>query len=253
MIDSHAHIYLENFDQDREEMMQRARSSAVSRIYMPNIDSTSIDRMLRIEEEYKDFCIPMMGLHPCSVNKDFETELAIVEQWLVKRKWSAIGEIGLDLYWDKSTLDVQKEALKIQISWAKEYNLPIVIHCRDAFSELFEVLEEEGTENLTGVFHCFTGGEQELNRVNSFDFYIGIGGVFTFKNQNLTDIANKMKLNRILLETDSPYLAPVPKRGKRNEPSYLDFIISRLSEVLGKDIKEIDDITTKNCSEFFNY
>lgn len=253
MIDSHAHIYLEQFDQDRGEMIERAKSVGISKIFMPNIDSGSIDRMLKTEDEFPEFCIPMMGLHPCSINKDFEKELKIVEDNLSKRKWSAIGEIGIDLYWDKSTLDIQIEALKIQIEWAKKYKLPIVIHCREAFKEIFETLDQIGTENLSGVFHCFTGGERELNRVKEFDFYIGIGGVLTYKNQSLTDIAEKMNHKRILLETDSPYLAPVPKRGKRNEPSYMQFINEKFSEVLNISSKDLDDITTENSLEFFQH
>ena len=178
MIDSHAHIYLEQFDEDQNEMIERAQRVGVSKIYMPNIDSTSIDRMLKTEDKYQAYCIPMMGLHPCSVKSNFEEELKIVENHLSNRKWSAIGEIGLDLFWDKSTLEIQIEALKIQIEWAKQYNLPIVLHCRDAFEELFNVLHEIGIDNLKGVFHCFTGDEKELNTINDLDFYIGIGGVF---------------------------------------------------------------------------
>ncbi len=252
MIDSHAHIYLEQFDDDKNEMIDRAQKMGVSKIYMPNIDSTSIERMLKTEETYKDYCLPMMGLHPCSVKSNFEEELKIVENHLSKRKWSAIGEIGLDLYWDKSTLEIQVEALKIQIEWAKQYKLPIVLHCRDAFDELFDTLHAVGTKNLKGVFHCFTGGEKELQAINDLDFYIGIGGVFTYKKQNLTHIIHLAKKNRILLETDSPYLAPVPKRGKRNEPSYLEFIKLRLAEVLQMEPEELDVLSSKNCLEFFN-
>ncbi|QNL22728.1 TatD family hydrolase [Hyphobacterium sp. CCMP332] len=253
MIDSHAHIYLDQFDEDQNEMIERAQKVGVSKIYMPNIDSSSIDRMLKTEDKYKAYCIPMMGLHPCSVKSNFEEELKIVENHLSNRKWSAIGEIGLDLFWDKSTLEIQIEALKIQIEWARQYNLPIVLHCRDAFDELFNVLHEVGTDNLKGVFHCFTGDEKELNTINELDFYIGIGGVFTYKKQNLTNIIHKAKRNRILLETDSPYLAPVPKRGKRNEPSYLEFIKMRLAEVLKMESNELEDLSSNNCIDFFNY
>jgi TatD DNase family protein len=251
MIDSHAHIYLEQFDTDREDMIVRAAEAGVSRIYMPNIDHTSIDAMLETEQKHKGMCIPMMGLHPCSVQKGFEKELYIVEQWLSTRKWSAVGEIGLDLYWDKSTLDMQIEALKVQIGWAKKYEIPIVLHCRDAFQELFRVLEEVGTNGLNGVFHCFTGERDDLQRINEFEFYIGLGGVITFKKENFSAMTDIVKYDRILLETDSPYLAPVPNRGKRNEPSYLAHISERLSEMLDISPEELDQLTTNNTLDFF--
>lgn len=251
MIDSHAHIYLEQFEDDREAMIHRSSEAGVSRIYMPNIDHTSIDPMLETEAKYRGTCIPMMGLHPCSVQKGFEKELYTVEHWLAQRKWSAVGEIGLDLYWDKSTLTMQVEALKIQIDWAKNYKIPIVLHCRDAFEELFQVMDEVGTDNLEGVFHCFTGERKDLERVNEIGFYIGLGGVITYKKQNLSEMTDILNRDKILLETDSPYLAPVPKRGKRNEPAYLTYISDRLSEMLEIPSEVLDRISTKNTLDFF--
>ena len=251
MIDSHAHIYLEQFDEDREEILERAIETNITRIYMPNIDHSSIDRMLEVELRNADSYIPMMGLHPCSVDKHFPKELYIVEDWLSKRKWSAIGEIGLDLYWDTKTIDFQLEVLKIQIEWAKKFELPIVIHCREAFDEIFNALDGMDIGNVKGVFHCFTGGEKELTKINELDWYIGIGGVITYKNQSLVDLGGLMKKDRILLETDCPYLSPVPKRGKRNEPSYLSFIKGKLAEVLNMNELELDKLTETNTLEFF--
>lgn len=251
MTDSHAHIYLEQFDKDRSEMIERAKAIGVNRIYMPNIDHSSIDSMLKVEEEYPDLCISMMGLHPCSVQKGFEKELEIVEDLLSKRKWAAIGEIGLDLYWDKSTLDIQLEALKVQINLAKKYKLPIVLHCRDAFNELFDAIEKFWFDGLNGVFHCFTGTSDDLHRIKSLDFYIGIGGVLTFKNQSITELGEKMDVNRIVLETDSPYLAPTPNRGKRNEPANLEHIAKKLAEVLSIDLKKLEELTDVNCKNLF--
>ena len=251
MIDSHAHVYLEQFKEDKEDIIQRSHENGLEKIYMPNIDHSSIEDMLEMELKYPGFCIPMIGLHPCSVKKDFEKELYIIEDWLNKREWSAIGEIGLDLYWDKSTFEIQKEVLKIQIQWSIKYELPFVIHCREAFNEIFELLEEFDKEQLKGVFHCFTGGEEELAKIIDLDFYFGLGGVSTFKNQDIDELIHKMPENRILLETDSPYLAPVPKRGKRNEPSYLKYIAEHISNKLNRPLEEIDKFSSRNTLEFF--
>lgn len=250
MIDSHAHIYLEHFKDDLEDMLSRSEGVGVKKIFMPNIDHTSIDQMLETESRFPNTCSAMMGLHPCSVKKGFEKELYIVEEWLNKRNWSAVGEIGLDLYWDQSTIEYQKEALRIQINWAIDKELPFVLHCRDAFPEMFELLSEFNVP-LKGVFHAFNGGEEEIKKVNELNMYIGIGGVITFKKQETSANADKINKEKLMLETDSPYLTPAPNRGKRNEPGYLDFICKKLASDMNLNPEELEEITDKNALEFF--
>ncbi len=251
MIDTHAHIYAQEFSSECDNMLNRAFESGVSRIYMPNIDQTSIEGMLALEEHYPGQCIAMMGLHPCYVNANFEQELSVVESWLSKRRFAAIGEIGLDYYWSTEFVAQQEEALTIQVTWAKKYNLPIVIHCRNSFHETVNLLQKIGIEGIKGIFHCFTGTPDDVQRAIEMGFLLGIGGVSTFKNGGLDKVLPGVDLRHIVLETDSPYLAPVPHRGKRNEPSYLPLIAQRVADLKQSSIKEVDRITTDNAIRLF--
>lgn len=251
MIDTHAHIYSENFDEDRELTIQRAKEVGVEKILMPNIDHTSIDAMLECEMKYEGTCIPMMGLHPCYVKQDFEKELYIVEDWLNKREFIAVGEIGIDLYWDKTYQQQQIEAFKIQINWAKERNVPIVIHARDSTTEVLEVLSQEKDEKLRGIFHCFGGSLEEAQQIIELDFHLGIGGVSTFKKGGLDKVLPEITLEHLVLETDCPYLAPVPHRGKRNEPAYIDLVADRISDLKEISKDEVIQATTENAKKVF--
>ena len=251
-IDTHAHIYHEDFVSDRTDMLQRCMDQRVTKIFMPNVDHTSIDAMLELEDRSSGQCIPMMGLHPCSVKKGFERELYLVEDWLSKRKFSAVGEIGTDLYWDKSLYEYQKEAFLLQISWAKKYRLPIVIHCRESINETIELVQQVHDGNLTGVFHCFSGTAEQATQVIKLGFYLGIGGVATFKNGGLDKVLPEVDLKHLVLETDSPYLAPVPHRGKRNEPSYIPLVAKKIAEFKNVSIDEVRSSTTENALKLFS-
>lgn len=251
LIDSHAHIYLEHFNSDLLETIDRAREEGVETIYMPNIDHTSIDDMLQVSDDYPELCIPMMGLHPTSVKKDFEKELYLVEEWLDKGSFAAVGEIGTDLYWDKAFWTEQQEALKVQLDLAKKHKLPFVIHCRDSIDETIELIKSLNSDKLTGVFHCFTGTVEQAKDVTSMGFKIGIGGVATFKNGGLEDVISETDLENILLETDSPYLAPVPYRGKRNEPSYINYVCEKVATVKNLDKEVVGRITSANTRKLF--
>ncbi|UOQ70160.1 TatD family hydrolase [Hymenobacter cellulosilyticus] len=251
LTDSHAHIYSEQFKTDRDEALHRAYEAGVTTIVMPNIDHTSIDGMLETEVRFPQQCFSMMGLHPCSVGKDFERELYLVEEWLDKRPFAAVGECGIDLYWDKTTLAQQQEALRVQVALAKKHSLPLVLHTRDAFQETADIIEAAQDGTLTGVFHCFSGTPEEAARVLRLGFKLGIGGVATFKNGGADKFLPDIALEHLLLETDCPYLAPVPHRGKRNEPSYLPLIARRVAELLRKDPEEIAEATTRNARELF--
>jgi TatD DNase family protein len=251
LIDTHAHIYLEHFNQDMDEMIERSRRAGIRKIYLPNIDHTSIDRMLCLEEKYKDLCIPMIGLHPCSIKSDFEKDLSVMESWLAKRKFAGIGETGIDLYWDKTYFNHQIEALKIQISWAKKYMRPIILHCRGSIQQTIDVITSEVDRNLTGIFHCFTGTYDQAQEIISLGFLLGIGGVVTFKSSNLDDVVEKIDLEHIVLETDSPYLAPVPKRGKRNEPCFLTFIAEKIADIKGITLGDVKERTSQNALNLF--
>lgn len=249
--DSHAHIYLKEFDADGREVMLRCEEAGVQKIYMPNIDHTSIDNMLEWEAKYPNQCLAMMGLHPCSVKNDFEKELYLVENWLSKRKFAAIGEMGTDLYWDKTFWEQQQEAFAVQVSWAKRYELPIVIHCRESIDETIAMVEQYHDEKLKGVFHCFTGTIEQAKRIVKLGFYLGLGGVSTFKNGGLDKIIPELDVNKLLLETDSPYLSPVPHRGKRNEPSYIPIIATRVAELLGISLEDLQTATSVNAQNLF--
>lgn len=249
--DTHAHIYSSKFKDDLPEMLERTFEAGVNKIYMPNIDHKSIDGMLELEEQYPDNCFAMMGLHPCSVNASFEQELYIVEDWLSKRKFKAVGEMGLDLYWDKTFFEQQKEAFRIQADFAKKYKLPLVIHTRSAMAETLELLEELADEDLFGVLHCFTGTENDAQRLIEMNFMIGIGGVVTFKNGGVDKAIKNIDLQHIVTETDSPYLAPVPYRGKRNETSYIPLIAQKIADVKEVGLEEVARITSENAHRLF--
>jgi TatD DNase family protein len=252
-IDTHSHLYSSQFDEDRTQAINDAISAGVSTILLPNISSEYTKGMIEVCGQFPENCFPMMGLHPCNVNEDnIEGELLHVEQELAKGKYIAVGEIGLDLYWDKTKLEIQKKAFIHQIELAKKYKLPIAIHVRDSFAEAIEIIEKLNDESLTGVFHCFTGRVEDAQRViNLGDFYLGIGGVLTFKNSGLDKTIAKIELQNLILETDAPYLAPAPFRGKRNESKYMVNIAEKLAEIQQIDIDHVARITTLNAKKLF--
>ena len=239
LTDTHSHLYSEEFSTDQDAMMQRAFDAGVQRIFVPSIDSTYTDKMYEVETKYPENVFLMMGLHPTYVKENVETELAFVEAELARRKFYAIGEIGIDLFWDKSFLEQQKYAFQRQIQLAKKYKLPINIHCRDAFDEVFEVLKLEQSPELFGIFHCFTGTYEQALEAISYNLKLGIGGVVTFKNGKIDQFLDKIAISNIVLETDSPYLAPVPYRGKRNESSYVLNVVNKLAEITTQNSKDI--------------
>ena len=249
--DTHTHLYSEQFNDDRNAMIQRAKDAGVSRFFIPAIDSTYTESMLSLEKENPNDVFLMMGLHPTSVKENYLEELAHVKEWIDKRNFYAIGEIGIDLYWDKSYLPQQQEAFRTQIKWAKEKKLPIVIHCRDAFDEIFEVLETEKSDDLRGIFHCFTGTLTQAKQAISYNMKLGIGGVATFKNGKIDKFLNEIDIKHIVLETDAPYLAPTPFRGKRNESSYITKVIDKLVDIYKLSFDEIAEITTQNSKDVF--
>ena len=249
--DTHTHLYSEQFNDDRNEMVERAIKAGVSRFFIPAIDSTYLNDMLNLEAAYPNNMFLMMGLHPTHVKENVNEELAFVKQWLDKRKFYAVGEIGIDLYWDKTFLKQQQYAFKTQIQWAKEKNLPIIIHCRDAFDEIFEVLEEVKDDKLFGIFHCFSGNLEQAKQAISYNMKLGIGGVVTFKNGKIDTFLNEIPIENIVLETDSPYLAPTPYRGKRNESSFITKVLDKLVDIYNLSPQEIADITTQNSKNIF--
>ena len=250
--DTHTHLYSEEFDQDRDEMMQRALDAGVSRFFIPAIDSSCTQSMYDLEDKYPDNVFLMMGLHPTYVKENFTEELQHVADELAKRKFYAVGEIGIDLYWDKTYLEQQQTAFRQQIQLAKKYKLPIVIHCREAFDEIFAILEEEKGDDLFGVFHCFTGTYEQALQAISYNMKLGIGGVATFKNGKIDQFLSKIDLQHIVLETDAPYLSPVPFRGKRNESSYLPLVVSKLATIYQCSEEEIAAVTTENSKVIFS-
>lgn len=252
MIDTHAHIYLEQFKNDLPDVIERSREAGMQRIYMPNIDHESIDAMMELEEQYPGFCIATMGLHPCSIDSNFEKELYLVEEWLSKREFVAIGEMGTDLYWDKTFLDQQIEAFRIQASWAKQYKRPIIIHCRESLDMTIDLVEDLKTDELAGVFHCFNGTVQQAERIKALGFHIGLGGVSTFKNSGMDQVIPALDLSHVVLETDSPYLSPAPHRGKRNEPAYIKIIAQRVADLKQMSLDDLIQVTTTNANQLFN-
>jgi TatD DNase family protein len=249
--DTHTHLYSEAFDDDRHEMITRALQQNVSRFFIPAIDSTYTEAMLQLETDFPDNIFLMMGLHPTHVKENYLDELKYVEELLANRKFYAVGEIGIDLYWDKSTLEIQQKAFRYQIELAKQHKLPIVIHSRESFDEIFEILEEEKSDDLFGIFHCFTGTLEQAKQAISYNMKLGIGGVVTFKNGKIDQFLNQIDIKHIVLETDSPYLAPKPYRGKRNESAYIIKVIEKLSELYNISIEEIAAITTQNSKAIF--
>lgn len=251
MIDTHTHLYSEEFDKDRAEMIARAKAAGVTRCFIPAIDSSYTERMFQLKNEYPDYVFLMNGLHPCNVKENYKEELTHVENLMPTHSFCAIGEIGIDLYWDKTFLKEQQEAFAWQIQLAKKHQLPIVIHCREAFEEVFEVLESEKGDDLFGIFHCFSGTEAQAYRAIGYGLHLGIGGVVTFKNGKLDQFLKNIDLQHIVLETDSPYLAPVPYRGKRNESAYIVQVADKLSDIYELPVDEIKRITTENATKIF--
>lgn len=253
MIDTHTHLYSTEFDTDRDLIIQKALASGVSKMFLPNVDVDSIAGMHALAEKYPQHCFPMMGLHPCSVTENWEKDLAVLKPLLDSGNYCAVGEIGIDLYWDQSTLEYQKKAFIKQIEWAKEKQLPIVIHVREAFKETFEIIDALNDDNLTGIFHCFTGDQNQAEHIINYGgFKLGIGGVVTFKNSGLDKVLANIDLKHLVLETDSPYLAPVPHRGKRNESSYLSIIAEKLADIYSVSVEEIDATTTHSALQVFS-
>jgi TatD DNase family protein len=251
-IDTHTHLFAEEFDLDRNEMIQRAKNAGISMLILPNIDVETISRLNKTVKENPEICFPLLGLHPCSVNENYMADLKIIREEINKNKPVGIGECGIDLYWDKTFLAQQKQALKIQGEWAKELKLPLIIHARESFQEIFEVLDEINDENLTGIFHCFTGTEKEVKKILNYGgFKMGIGGVVTYKTSHLPALLPSVDLKNIVLETDSPYLPPVPYRGKRNESSYIIKVAEKLSEIYQLPLEKIAEITSQNAMELF--
>ncbi len=250
--DTHAHIYSTKFDHDRADAVREALEQGVEKIFMPNVDVDTIDAMLETELKYPS-CIPMMGLHPCDVKKDFEKQLYVMEDWINKRDFAAIGETGLDLYWDHTFFNEQKEALKIQINWAKQKKWPIVLHCRESMDETISLIEEAKDENLTGIFHCFTGTIAQAEKIISLGFLVGIGGVATYKNGGLDKVLGKIGLDHVVLETDAPYLAPVPHRGKRNAPAYIPVIAQQIGDYTKQTLEEVSILTQNNANRIFHH
>jgi TatD DNase family protein len=251
LIDTHAHLYTKEFEEDRDLMIQRALESGVQKMLLPSIDSSEIEAMLDLEAKFPDHCFAMMGLHPCYVKENYEEELEIVSNWLSKRSFKAVGEIGLDLYWDKTFYKQQTDAFCRQIEWAKYYKIPISIHSREATDEAIEIVQSYKDENLRGVFHCFGGTIEQAKKIIDLDFYMGIGGVVTFKKAGLDLLLKDISLEHLVLETDAPYLAPVPFRGKRNEAAYVRFIAEKIAEAKGVSIIEVENTTSANAEKLF--
>jgi len=251
LIDTHTHLYSEQFSEDSAAMIERAFDAGIHQLFLPAVDSKSTMAMLDLEATYPNNCFAMMGLHPCSVKEDYESELALVKDWLWKRPFCAVGEIGLDLYWDKTFFEQQQFAFKQQIQWAKALDLPIVIHSRESTGEVIAILQEEKDDKLFGIFHCFGGNVEEAKAIIDLGFYLGIGGVLTFKKSGLEDTLQHVDLSHLVLETDSPYLAPTPYRGKRNESSYLKLVAQKLAAVKGITLEEVAEITSNNATKVF--
>lgn len=251
-IDTHAHLYADEFDTDRKEMVERALRDGVNTLLLPNIDMESVDPMLQLVKDFPNNCFPMMGLHPGYVKTDWEEQLKGMKPYFQSHKMVAVGEIGMDLYWDKTFVEEQKIAFQTQINWAKEFHLPIVIHAREAFDEIFAILDETIDERLTGVFHCFTGNIEQAQKIMSYpNFYMGIGGVVTYKKAALEDVLIHVPVEKIMLETDAPYLPPVPFRGKRNESAYLVYSAQRVAEIYQMKLGDLAQITSENAKKLF--
>lgn len=252
MIDTHVHLYDEKFDDERDIMIQRAIDAGVNLMYMPNCDSSTIEPMLNIESKYPENCIAMMGIHPCYIKENYKDELTIIEKKLNSRSFAAIGEIGLDYYWDKSFVNQQKEAFRTQIEWSIQYNRPIVIHTREATQDTIEIVKEYTSKGVRGVFHCFSGSLETAKLITKLGFFLGIGGVVTYPKAGLQEVIAEVDMKHLVLETDAPYLTPVPHRGKRNESSYLQFIANKIASVKNLDVEEVVAISTENARILFS-
>jgi len=251
LIDTHSHIYSEDFSSDVDEIIENAFNNNVRKIILPNIDSASVKRLLDLSNAYPHLCFPLMGLHPGSVDEDYKEELSAVEYWLDKLEFFGIGEIGIDLYWDKSFFNEQQDAFRYQLKLARSKKLPVVIHVRNSFDQVYEIVKHEQDGNLKGIFHCFTGKYSEAQKIIELGFLLGIGGLVTFKNSDLSEVLKKIELQNIVLETDAPYLAPVPKRGQRNESSYLVYTAQKVADIFQVPVKEVAETTTKNARSLF--
>ena len=251
LTDTHTHLYYETEPEKRTELITRCLDSGISRLFLPNVDAASVSQVFSLAATYPGVCFPMLGLHPCSVKAGWEQELNNIKSAIEGHKIYAIGEIGIDLYWDKTTLKEQVMAFKTQIAWAKQLQLPINIHCREAFNEVFDVLKQEKSADLRGIFHCFTGTKEQADFIIDLGFYLGIGGVVTYKNSGLDKVVAEIDLEHIVLETDSPYLSPVPYRGKPNESSYLVYIANKVAELHHTDVETVAEVTTANSKKVF--
>lgn len=252
LIDTHTHLFLEQFDEDRSTVVEEALRNGIKKMFLPNIDSSTTEKVVQMAKDFPEVCYPIIGLHPTSVKENYRDELKDLEHWLKKEKFYAIGETGIDLYWDKTFIKEQEEAFKFQIKLAKQSGLPLIIHARESFDEIFAIVDELNDERLKGIFHSFTGTTEQAEKILFYKgFKIGIGGIVTFKNSGLADVVAKIGLEHLVLETDSPYLAPTPKRGKRNESSYLIYIAQKIAEVYNTDIEKVAEITTQNATELF--
>ncbi|NOT91228.1 TatD family hydrolase [Ferruginibacter sp.] len=251
LTDTHTHLYAEEFTTDIDEVITRAENEGVNKFYLPAIDSTAHKQMIMLEEKYPGKCIAMMGLHPCYVKDNYISELQIVEDWLAKRKFAAVGEIGLDFYWDKTFTTQQYQTFRMQIEWSLQYKLPIVIHTRNAMAETIAVVKEYASRGVNGIFHCFSGTYEDAVAITDLGFYLGIGGVLTYKNSGLAEAIAKVDLQHLVIETDAPYLTPVPYRGKRNESSYLKYVVEKLAQIKNVPAEEVAAITTANAEKIF--
>ncbi len=251
LIDTHTHLYLPEFKADIEEVLARAKAAGVTKFYLPNIDSSSITDLLELEKNHPDSCIAMMGLHPCSVIENYKDELKLVNEWLSKRSFVAVGEIGLDYYWDKSFIPQQKEAFSVQIDWALHYDIPIVIHSRNSMQDCIDIVKQKQNGKLKGIFHCFSGTLDEAKQIMDLNFLIGIGGVVTYKKAGLAELLKDIPIANLVLETDAPYLTPVPFRGKRNEPSYLTYVVEKIAEAKSMSVEEVVIGTSENALKLF--
>jgi TatD DNase family protein len=251
LIDTHTHIYLSDFDDDRREMIRRAMELGVERFYLPNIDDSSVEAMLQLETEYPDSCFAMMGLHPCSVKENWKEALSQFETWLNQRSFAGVGEVGLDYYWDKTFIKEQKEAFSVQIGWARSLQIPVVIHSRDALGDCIDIIRQFQDGKLKGVFHCYSGSAEDAKRITDLGFYLGIGGVLTYKNCGLRQSLRTVARDMVVLETDAPYLTPVPYRGKRNEPAYLKEIVEVLADVWEENVEITASRTSSNALKLF--
>ena len=251
LIDTHSHIYTEDFSHDFDDVIQNAYNNNVKKIILPNIDSGTAKHLIDVSNSYPHLCYPLMGLHPTSVDEDYKQELEAVEYWFEKHKFYGVGEIGIDLYWSQAFLKQQEDAFRVQIKLAKNRNLPIVIHVRNSFKEIYKIVKEEQDGRLKGIFHCFSGNAEEARKIIDLGFLLGIGGVVTFKNSTLNEVIPNFDLSNMVLETDSPYLAPVPKRGRRNESAYLVYVAQKVAEIYNVPVEKVAEITTLNARNLF--